>query len=67
MTLRKRFESMLERNPGWSDMDCLRYSINENDGRWSIRKVFNECVNTDDYASDEKEQILNDLYSLGKK
>ena len=63
--LENAFKSLQEKNPYWSSYTCLANAIlNRSYSKMEIGKVFNKCVEKDDYARSEKEAVRSFLCSL---
>lgn len=63
MTLSERYHYEKHKNPFWGDIPILRMSIQRGDSKRTILRAFNKFVSLDDYALNEKHEILTDLYS----
>jgi len=57
--LEKTFNRLLEQNPDYSTMTCFNLAIEGKQyGKMKIRKAFNDLVDPEDYAPEDKEQII---------
>jgi hypothetical protein len=65
MTLPERYIRMKHQFPFWGDIGILRMAIEPGDTNRVILKAFNKFVSTEDYAPEEKREILGDLYTRG--
>ena len=66
-SIERRFEYIQKRNPYWSSFTCFANTIRgQKFSEDRIRRYFNELVDKEDYAKNEKGQILNYLYEITK-
>lgn len=63
----RRFNKIKNRNPFWSTLVCFTETIRGiGFSRQSIHNWFNELVDKNDYAKEDKKAILSFLESTGK-
>jgi len=60
-----RFQEIQETNPKWSSYLCFATALHK--GEKNIRQEFNCLVDKEDYADNEKEDILSHLFTMSKK
>jgi len=60
------FQNISRLNPYWSSWVCFCETITGRGGlsNKTIKKYFNRLINRDDYAQNEKTELLNYLYNL---
>lgn len=64
-SLKRNFLKIKTKNPYWSDYLCIAHTVRiRHFDNQTIEKYFEELVNPEEYAQDEKYQILRFLYSL---
>lgn len=63
-SIRAKFEEIQKQNPGWSTYACFAEAVRgQNFNKRIVRLRFNQLVNPDDYAKEEKHKILSYLNS----
>ncbi len=66
-SIKRRFEYIQRKNPFWSSFTCFANTVRgKKFSRDRIRRYFNKLVDKEEYAKDEKGQILKYLYDLTK-
>lgn len=66
-SLERRFKDIEDKNPNYSSYICFAKAVEEqNFNRSTINRWFTELVEKDDYASDEKKEIVDHLVRLTK-
>ena len=61
-SIERRFNNLRKKEPGWSDSPCFSMAVYcQRFSRQAIHRWFNKLVDKDDYASDEKRDILEGL------
>ena len=64
-SIERRYRSMEIKNPLWSSYICFVEAVkNQHFNRQAISRWFSKLVEKDDYARNEKKQILNHLEDL---
>ena len=64
-SIERRFRLVEKQNPCWSSFICFANTVRgRNFNEKTIRMHFNKLVDKEDYAVDEKNQILEYLYQL---
>lgn len=60
------FRETLKNNPYWSSWTCFCEVVRERKSlsRRTVKKYFDKLIDKDDYAQNEKPQLLTFLYSL---
>ncbi len=67
-SLKRVFEKIKRENPYWSDYTCFSRAISGKDfSKKTISRYFNKLVDNRDYPKREKKEILEWLFSLGKR
>lgn len=63
-SIRANFNELQKQNPGWSTYACFAKAVRgQNFNKRIIRLRFNQLVNPEDYAKEEKHKILAGLNS----
>ena len=66
-SINSRFKQRQKNNPGWSTWTCFADAIiDQNFKKETIQENFNMLVDKNDYASNEKMQLLKYLYEITK-
>lgn len=66
-SIERIFSKLNEEHPYWSTLVCFSESIfRKNFNRESIHRWFNKLVDTDDYDTRDKKEIMNFLESISK-
>ncbi len=60
-SIRTRFKKLKKKMPGVGDIPIFFLAINSINAPRNIRRHFRKCVSPDDYAPNEKEEIIKDL------
>lgn len=64
-SLERRFKNIQEKNIYWSTYLCFAEGVKAQQfGRQSIHRWFNKLVSKDDYAQNEKKEVLSFLMNL---
>jgi hypothetical protein len=64
-SLSRRFENLKNKNEGWSSYSCFANAlIGQNFSHPTINRLFKKMVDKDDYALNEKNEILGYLKTL---
>lgn len=67
-SVERNFRYFQRKNPGWSTWVCFAETVH---GRCfskdTIRRLFNQLVDKDDYIREEKMQLLKYLYELSMR
>lgn len=64
-SIEERFSEFTEKYPIWSSYLCFATSLRKGDK--NIRQNFEKLVDKEDYAHNEKEDILSYLFTISKK
>ena len=66
-SLERRFKDIESKNPNYSSYICFAEAIDKQRfSRRAIRHWFDKLVDKDDYAVDEKNEVLRHLCTLAK-
>ena len=66
-SIERRFKYVQRKNPFWSSFTCFANTVRgKKFSRDRIRRYFNELVDKEEYAKNEKGQILKYLYETTK-
>jgi len=64
-SLERRFNNIAEKNPYWGSYVSFAEAVKEQGfGRQTIRRWFQKLVEKDDYARNEKKELLTHLEEL---
>ncbi len=66
-SIERRFKYVQRKNPYWSSFTCFANTVRgKKYSKDRIKRYFNKLVDKEEYAKDEKKQIMKYLFDINK-